>query len=89
MFVKGEEYEGIYGFQTREAEIGVNIELLWRHTAGRGRKKEINFIENFSKVLCHEEIHREIFYSLLDLYECAEELIVDKISDSDSLKLKR
>lgn len=85
----GDDYAYLYGYQYRDTEIGVNIEKLWKDSAGRGRTKELNFIENFSKVMTHEELHREIFNSLLELYEPGEELIVDKISGSDELKLKR
>lgn len=86
---KDEDFEYLYGYQLRDTEIGVNIEKLWKDTLGRGKVKELNFIENFAKVFTHEELHREIFYSLLELYEPGEELIVDKISNSNKLKLKR
>ena len=78
----------LYGYQTRETEIGINLEKLWKDTKGRGRVKEKNFIENFCKVLTHEELHREVFYSILDLYEPKEELIIDLISGSNKLVLR-
>jgi hypothetical protein len=85
---KDEDFKYLYGYQMRDSEIGVNIEKLWKDTKGRGRVKEKNFIENFAKVLTHEELHREIFYSLLDLYGDGEEFIVDKMSKSNRLVLK-
>jgi len=85
---KDEDFKYLYGYQTRDTEIGVNLEKLWKDTKGRGRVKERNFIENFSKVLTHEELHREIFYSILDLFEKKEERIVDKMSKSNRLVLK-
>jgi hypothetical protein len=85
---KDEDFKYLYGYQTRDTEIGINIEKLWKDTKGRGRVKEKNFIENFSKVLTHEELHREIFYSLLGLFEDKEERIVDKMSKSNRLVLK-
>jgi hypothetical protein len=85
---KPEDFKYLYGYQTRETEIGVNVEKLWKDTKGRGRVKEKNFIENFCKVMTHEELHREIFYAILELYEPKEELIVDKISKSNRLVLK-
>lgn len=83
-----EDWGYLYGFQMREAEIGVNIEKLWKDTKGRGKKKELNFIENFAKVYLHEELHRQIFYSLLEIYEPQEELIVDSMSGSDKLEVR-
>ena len=85
---KDEDFKYLYGYQYRDTEIGVNIEKLWKDTKGRGKVKEMNFIDNFSKVMIHEELHREIFYCLLELFEPKEELIVDLISGSDRLVLK-
>jgi hypothetical protein len=85
---KNEEWGYLYGYQLREAEIGVNLEKLWKDSLGRGKVREQNFIENFSKIYLHEELHRQIFYSILELYEPKEELIVDKMSKSNRLKVK-
>lgn len=86
---KDEDWGYLYGYQTRETEIGVNIEKLWKDTKGRGKQKELNFIENFTKVMTHEELHRQIFYSILELFEPKEEEIVDDISESNELEVKK
>ena len=68
----------LYGALLEDGEIYVNVPLLYKHS-----KSEEAFIENFSKIITHELLHREI-KSILS-YD--DERIVDEISGSNNLNL--
>ena len=78
----------MYGYQVRETDIAINIAKIWRKTRGVKRKED-NFIHNFCKVVTHEELHRQIFNIFIDQFYEKEEEIVDVLSGTSNMRVKK
>jgi len=87
-FRKREDVNDRYGYCELERTVGVNLNKLWDDTLGKNlKRKEKNFINNYCKILNHEYLHYCIAYILFTFFEDKEELLVDKISCSDKIKV--
>lgn len=84
VMIRDEYAYDTYGLTEVIQRVSVNLELLWNNT-----KDEELFISYYSKVVLHEHLHYLIQETYTELYEDKEEEIVDKISESYTMRLPK